>query len=134
MDNYQPFINVLTDNIKSQAEYFLTDAQEFYPFGASINYRNEVIPVSVYFGEDHPDSNDVIAQLAPTLNEGLQKGKYKMAALGLDVYNTDANGVKSAALEIRIMHMEGQLATFHIPYYIDKTDKVIFKEMITVKG
>ncbi len=54
-------IEKLARVLKQQAEAFLLDAREFYPFGTYINMKDEIVPFGAYTGEDeYPPSQDVI--------------------------------------------------------------------------
>jgi len=82
--------------IKDQAELFLLDAAEFYPFGTYINMQNEIVPVGPSSDNEHPDISSMIKQL----ENYLRTVKHKIAALAIEV-SINENDVKYDALEIR---------------------------------
>jgi hypothetical protein len=129
----EELVKELRENITLQARHFLNEAREFYPFGAVINVNYLVKPVGIYFGQEHPESNDVINKLGSALYEGLQKGDYKIVGMGIDIYlpKTDDKETQSA-IEIRIMNIDGLIAKYWLPYYFNQSKKVEFKEIIVV--
>jgi len=58
-ENFEKNEERLINNVLEQAKYFLEDADEFYPFGASIT-KNELRPMSAYDGNEYPKSVDLI--------------------------------------------------------------------------
>ncbi len=52
----------LIENIINQANAFLNDAGEFYPFGAKLVVNGDVIPVGVY-SDNYTDSQELIRTL-----------------------------------------------------------------------
>jgi hypothetical protein len=99
MDNYERLINV----IKQQAEAFLLDAREFYPFGTYINSKNEVVPFSAYIEEanDRPESQPLIDMLERGIRTRINSGDCITGALAYDVVRTK-NHVKFDVMVIRI--------------------------------
>ena len=122
-------IELLKNGIIEQAKYFLQEVGEFYPFGLAINSKGEIVPVGVYFGEEHPDSVIVITELGKVLFNGLKSGEYEIAAMGIDIFVNDnnVNSKKESALEIRIMNNEKLLAKYIVPYIISNNE-VIFRQ------
>jgi hypothetical protein len=86
---------------KQQAEIFLLDAKEFYPFGTYINMKDEIVPVGAYTGEDeHPLSQDVIDLFEKGFIKKIQNGECKIGAIALDIYINE-NSEKYDAIESR---------------------------------
>jgi hypothetical protein len=126
-------INSLRKSVIEQATLFLNDAGEFYPFGTALDFNNKLVPIGIYTGEEHPDSNFVLKELGKAIWDGLQKGLYKLAAMAIDIYLPIEQGEKIPALEIRIVNPEGQLVIkYRVPYVINNNKKVEFSELITV--
>jgi hypothetical protein len=101
---------LLANNILSQAAYYLGEADEFYPFGAVIDENNNIKPVSIYWGEEHPKSSDVLLKLEDAIRKGIQKGIYYCGAVGVDVYiniPTNADTIeRKTAIQINIHSAE----------------------------
>jgi hypothetical protein len=83
MDEIVKLINVS----KTQAEAFLLDAGEFYPFGNYINNEDKIKPVLICMKNDMPRSQEVIEELQKSLKLELIN-EYKMAAIATDVLLT----------------------------------------------
>jgi len=75
----------LVQIIKIQAEAFLLDAGEFYPFGTYIGENGEIVPISTYLGDDYPASLDLIEFLEKALKEKLANGCIRIAAIAIDI-------------------------------------------------
>jgi hypothetical protein len=96
------FVDLLTENILWQAEYYLNDCDEFYPFGCGINVNSELKPFSVYWGNDHPKSANVIDELENAIKSQINLKIYEAAAIGVDVYLNLPNSMdKGTAIQIR---------------------------------
>ena len=100
---------LLIDNVLFQAKTFLADAGEFFPFGSVIDRDGNLKPVGIYFGDDHPQSTEVLERLEKVIIEGVKKHDYRIAAIGLDVAIntcTDNVSVKKDAIEIRLYDLD----------------------------
>jgi hypothetical protein len=113
-----PTLEKLIDAIKCQAEIFLLDAGEFYPFGTYIDNNNCVIPVGSYSESDMPESQELI-DLFDKYFKCESVKNYKLAALALDVL-LKTNGVKVDALEIRLYEAGKEVSRIHLKYIINK--------------
>jgi len=78
-------IDKLINVIKMQAQVFLLDSGEFYPFGTCIDKFNKIIPVGAYLGEEHSLSVDLINLLEKDFKEGINNDNYQIAAIAVDV-------------------------------------------------
>ena len=56
---------ILIKVIKQQAELFLLDAREFFPFGTCLGPHDEIIPIAAYMDDkdDRPKSQPLIEML-----------------------------------------------------------------------
>jgi hypothetical protein len=93
-------IEKLVRVLKQQAEAFLLDAREFYPFGTYINMKDEIVPVGAYTGKEHPPSQDVIDVLERGFAKKLQNGECRIGAIALDI-SVIENDKKYDAIEVR---------------------------------
>ena len=107
----------LIDAIKKQAEVFLIDAGEFYPFGTCINKKREIIPVGTYLGNQHPSTIEVINLIEEAFKKGLHNGDYLLAALVIDV-EIKENNENIDTLEIRVFEPSKDLYKMHFKYLI----------------
>jgi hypothetical protein len=99
MDNYERLLNI----IKQQAEIFLLDAREFFPFGTYINSKNEVVPLSAYIKDanDRPESQPLIDMLEQWIRTCINNNDCVIGALAYDVVMTK-NHEKFDVMVIRI--------------------------------
>lgn len=74
----------LIENIINQANAFLNDAGEFYPFGAKLMVNGDVIPVGVYT-DNYTDSQELIKILEKAALEEFKNGNVVGYAIGIDV-------------------------------------------------
>lgn len=65
--NIENLIGVL----KKQAEVFLEDADEFYPFGVVLNHAGDVRSIGVFLENDHPQSMEALGLLEKAIDQGL---------------------------------------------------------------
>jgi len=73
--------------IKQQAEVFLLDAGEFFPFGSCIDSDNKIIPIGAFIEHenDRPASLEVISLLESGMHKELEQGRYLCGAIAVDV-------------------------------------------------
>jgi hypothetical protein len=71
-------VEKLTKMIEEQAQLFLLDAGEFYPFGSCINKKDQLKPIGVYFDVENPSSSEVIAVLEMNIRDRIQSGDYNL--------------------------------------------------------
>lgn len=107
----------LRDNIIDQAKYFLSNAGEFFPFGAYINRKDEIIPLGVYLENDNPNSPEVLELLRRAIDLKLAMGDAKIAGIGTDVFYRPATEVeKESAIHIQILQSNGEKTGYYVPY------------------
>lgn len=104
----------LIDVVKQQAELFLLDAFEFYPFGSYISLENEIVPVGVSLENDFPTSAEVISSLEKYFS-GID---YKAAIIAIDT-KVNKGGELFDALQIRLMSRDSDIKTLYFKYLIN---------------
>jgi hypothetical protein len=123
-------ISILVKNILDQANHYLNDAGEFYPFGAAISSQGELTPIGVYLENDFPKSNEVLEILENVIRKWIEDDEYKVAAVGIDVFiksNRDGEVEKVSAVEVRLYPMYPELSSRFFAYTKEK-GKYIFTE------
>ena len=113
-------IEKLVHVLKQQAEVFLLDAKEFYPFGTYMNIKDEIVPVGAYTTEEHPQSQDVIELLEKGFTKRIQNGECKIGAIALDIYINE-NNEKYDAIEVRFFETGKEVYKKHFRYVIKET-------------
>lgn len=107
----------IKDNIIAQAKYFLSDAGEFFPFGAYINHKDEIIPLAVYLENENPESSAVLELLQRAIDLKLSTGEAKIAGIGTDVFYRPVPEVeKKSAIHIQILQNNSDTTSYYVPY------------------
>lgn len=116
----------LVENIIWQADYFLKECGEFYPFASIINDRDEVRPLGILLKNEKPSPFEVIEELSGVLKLGKEKGEYKAYAIGINISLNIPDASQQDAIEIRIQN-EGMndISTYQIPYYLNELSREI---------
>ena len=107
--------------LKQQAELFLLDAKEFYPFGTYINMQDEIVPVGAYPGGNHPLSSDVIDLLERSFKESIRLRECKIGAIALDIL-IRKNGEAEDGIEIRFFEGDKDVYNQYFKYVINNSD------------
>jgi hypothetical protein len=127
-------IEIVLNNIVSQARFFLNDAGEFYPFGTVIKKDGQLSPVSAYLGTEHPESLEVFKFLAESLKERIRRDEALVVGIGLDVFYSPREDVgKVDALKVMILTKEGNSVDYYLPYH-KQNGQYTFGEIITEEG
>lgn len=125
----------LKDNIILQAKTYLNEADEFYPFASVIDINGKLIPTSVYFGEEHPLTEDVLKKLEIALKKGVDEKRYAAVAIGVDVLTIPpGRQEKMDAIEIRIDTGDSGNINFYLPYEKLKSGEYKFYEVFSNTG
>lgn len=110
---------IIIDNIKWQAEAFLLDANEFYPFGAYISNNREIVPLGAFIEDenDNPPSLEMIELLEKSFKQRLETEVAIIAAIAIDV-SMKENGKTQDAIEIRLLEKDRR-NTIYIKYHVE---------------
>src|SRR5690349_3860791 len=119
----------LLDAIFPFVEDLLVKYGEFYPLASAIDNQGEIISIGSYDGDDHPESDKVIADLKIGLREGVQKGEYRAISLFYDVRVTDDTGEKTDAIAVLVENKEEPSAyILYYPYQLTEDKELVFSE------
>src|SRR5580698_474647 len=119
-------IHKIITRLKQQAELFLLDAMEFFPFGTYINKKDEIVPVGAYFENDRTPSLEVIDLLEKGLKDHIKKGDCKIAGIAIDVRISE-NSATYDAIEMRFYEPNKEVYKKYFQYKI-KENSVDFFE------
>ncbi len=106
--------------LKLQAEAFLLNAKEFYPFGTYISVEDKIVPVSAYLGNNHPASSEVIDSLEKTFILKMQNGESKISAIAIDIVITE-NNERYDGVEMRFFEAHKDVYKKYFKYLIKDT-------------
>lgn len=99
---------------------FLEDAGEFYPIGAVMKMKGEMVSMAGYDGREHPPSLDVIQIIRNGFKEGASTEAYKATALAYDVVVSDPDtGAKHDVIAIDLDHREDYSVVVYFRYSIN---------------
>lgn len=113
-------MEILINALKLQAEMFLKEFGEFFPFATAIGLNNEVIPISIYSEDEKPESITVINELEKAIMYFENKKRYKIVGICTDVlFKLDDNHMKTDALELRIDGVGLNRINIYITYKIE---------------
>jgi hypothetical protein len=103
------------------AKTMLSDAGDFYPFGAAMGADEKVRAVGAYDGNEHPDPRDLYRLLVNTISAEAADGRVAAAALASNV--TIPSGYTSQYRDgIRVqLEAEGYSRFVYFPYLVTKT-------------
>jgi len=112
------------------AVHMLSDAGEFYPFGAFINPSGELVSVGGHIGEEFPDPIELLKFLDNAMNSRLSEGEAIATALAINVnippkYSaTYSDGIKVT------LKADGHHRSIYTPYKIQKTRILKFRPKV----
>ena len=128
-------LNLINKYFARQAAHLLKDFGEFYPFAAGIDKKGEIIPLSITFGEEHPNPETVIEELERAFKSLLTEGRFSTFAICTDVLVTVPHvSTKTGALEIRYQNSRMESYNIYIPYSLDQESLPVFLEAYSEPG
>jgi hypothetical protein len=121
-------VNKVTNTLKLQAELFLLDAGEFFPFGTYINKDSEIVPVGAYVENenDRPPSSEVIELLEKAFNFRIENGECKIAGIAIDI-NIKENNAIYDGIEMRFFEPDKKIYKRYLKYQINKNSVDFFE-------
>ncbi|MDR2201741.1 MAG: hypothetical protein LBP26_03105 [Clostridiales bacterium] len=108
----QAEIEGLFDFQLNTATALLQKNREFYPIAATAAGEN-ITPVAVYEGDEHPESAAVIGGLKDILRK--TRGEFDAAAIAYDILVT-VDGKKTSAVCVDLEHKDGICFRLITPY------------------
>ncbi len=136
----------LIENIIWQADYFLKECGEFYPFATVIDANGELKPLGILLKEEKPSPEQVIAELNIVLSQGKIEGIYKEYAIGINISLYLGEGLRKDAIEIRLSLEKGKelkntlseaipinqiTEIYQVPYYLNiQTREIDYEDLI----
>jgi hypothetical protein len=111
-------VKKLTNIIKQQAEIFLLDAGEFYPFGTGIDKEDKIIPIGAYIEakNDRLESQPIIDLLHKSITKEIENDNFVVCALAYDILMNE-NHKKFDAMAVRI-YKNDKFTQRYFKYYI----------------
>jgi len=121
-------VNKVINTLKLQAELFLLDAGEFFPFGTYINKDSEIVPVGACLKNenDRPTSLEVIELLEKAFNFDIETGKCKIAGIAIDITIRENNETYDG-IEMRFFEPNKKVYTKLLKYRINRNSVDFFE-------
>jgi len=116
----------LIENIIWQADYFLKESGEFYPFASVIHPSGEIKPLGVLLDKDKPSPEEVLQELEKVLKIGKNEGFYLAYAICINMSITEPLSPSHDALEIRVhLQKDGDGQIWRIPYIFQEDSREV---------
>lgn len=118
------------------AETMLLDGKEYYPFTATINNKNELVPISYYEeGNEFPDSQIIIDFLSNNLHNELNNKKIKAFGITSDIKVKSFESEETVdAVMIDIHHLNSnEIPKYFFTYSWNSNDELVFGESFGIK-
>jgi hypothetical protein len=108
---------VITNYIKLQTESFLTELEDFYPFGVAIMHNGEVKPLAAYLDEDELSVKALLPILENHIQDRMANQEYRLGAVALAVVVIE-NELSFDAIQIRFYHLGRNIEHINLKYFI----------------
>lgn len=119
-------IEELKEALMLQGKEFLEQFGEFFPFATAIDFEGRIVPIGIYFGEDHPSVEDVLKELEMALKKRKEENIYKLVGICTDVIvMPPGQQIKVGAIEMRIDGVGIERINIYVPY-MKKGSKIEF--------
>jgi hypothetical protein len=117
-ENIQQEIEQLIQYSIGFADEVLKTYKEFYPFASFIGTTGDLVPISIYSGEEFPDSNELIGEFLEILGQRKEKGELIAYAIAIDTRITNQQFPQSIdAIAVQTFHIQRQQQiTYYFPY------------------
>lgn len=115
--------------------HLLNKFGEFFPIAMGINEKGEIVPLHVYFGDEHPTSEQVIAEFQVAFKKLASENKFTLFAICSDVFIAPPYLThKTDALEIRYQNNEKGSTNIYVPYKRNEKGILVFLESYEKNG
>jgi len=107
---------------------------EFLPYGAATKTNGEIVSVASVDGDEHPRSQEVIANIKAAFQKAAEEHRYKATALFYDVTTVlPRTKEKSDAIAVALDHVDNVSITVFLPYELEGK-RVVFGETFARRG
>jgi hypothetical protein len=112
------------------AKKMLTEAMEFYPFGAELTFDKNINPVSYYDGDDFPLSDVLLTSIRTILSKSLYENKIPAYCIAFDAKaSRDSKSESVDAIVIIIKHYQlTETYSYFYPYTLSSGHSPIIGE------
>ncbi len=125
---------MILDKLLPFAEEQMKKHREFYPFAAVMLMDDSIELTSVYDGNKHPESKDVLEALKQTHKQLASDGKIKASGIVWNASVASADGKPSDAIIVSLEHKDAYSVIVGEPYRISLFKKVSFGNLFALAG
>ncbi len=114
----------LIDFMFLQAEKYLLDLKEFFPFASAINSKKEIISIGIFDDDINFDANKAIEVFSVEISKRIAEGELLLASIAINGY------VKSEDKDVILLRFTNNGLEWHeryFTYYFSKNKVVIDK-------
>jgi len=113
------------------AQQMLAKRGEFYPFGAFLNEKGEVVLLAAYEGNEHPPSDELIDLIIEAMRKDAPEKGYQAVGICFDVLVAlPKEAKKSDAIQVAIEYSDGEAVDVYLPYQKKWFGKVRYGEIV----
>ena len=124
-------LNALLPFAQQQLEKYA----EFFPFGASMLMNGEIRMTSIYNGQEHPASQDVIDEIKSVFLQEAKNGNYKATGLVYNISFIDPQTKeKRDGVSVALDHKDHYSIIVTFPYVLKENNQVQFFSPTASKG
>ncbi len=123
-------LDELLNFLESIARNNLEKYGEFYPIAASIDLNDKKTLNTVYDGDEHPKSADLILLLKAGFHQDINEKKVKAVGMCIDVKLVH-DDKKINALQFILEHESGESLNVYIPYTRSNSGELEYGEIFT---
>lgn len=120
----------------AQAKSLLEEFNEFFPFAFALKKDSTIVPISTFWGDDFPTSQNMINELEKAFDINDEKNNYIGVAICSNVqYSYDGTQEKKVdALEIRVDFLAGPTINFYETYKLSDKNIFVITDELLEKG
>ncbi len=124
----------LLDTLLPFGEEQLKKYREFYPYAAVIRMDDSIELTASYDGNEHPESNAVLADLRKIHRQLAAEGKIKASGIAWNATISSADGKPVDAIVVSLEHKDAYSVIVCEPYKMGLFKKVKFGELFAMPG
>ncbi len=127
-------LNLLKDALLPVAKQMLTQDGEFFPYGAFMTIKGEIIDCSVSDPNDRAPSKRLIDTLKKDFRARATKGEIRAAGICCDVrVAREGQQEKTDAVQFALEHQNGEALDVFLPYDLDSAGEVRYGGLFAVR-
>jgi hypothetical protein len=128
-------VELLLNELMPHAEERLAQSREFYPFGAAVDDKGELVRTEAWTGDEEPSASDLVDSLVATFQQQAEEEEIRASAILIDCLTVPPGETEKVdAVAARLDHLDGYSAVVFFPYTIGPDGAVSFAEPFAHEG